>query len=59
VRAKHLGKDLLAGAQNMVGGELRGYTELLQEAREQALGRMLERGPRSWRQRRSQRALFD
>lgn len=42
VRAKHLGKDLLAGLKNMVGGELRGYTELLQEAREQALGRMLD-----------------
>lgn len=42
VRAKHLGKDLLAGLKNMVGGELRGYTELLQEARAQALGRMLD-----------------
>jgi uncharacterized protein YbjQ (UPF0145 family) len=42
VRAKHLGRDLMAGLKNLVGGELRGYTELLQEAREEAIARMLE-----------------
>ncbi|MCC7411500.1 MAG: YbjQ family protein [Gammaproteobacteria bacterium] len=41
VRAKHLGKDLLAGLKNIVGGELKAYTELLTEAREEATARML------------------
>lgn len=40
VRAKHVGKDILAGFKNMVGGELKSYTELLQEARVQATDRM-------------------
>ncbi|QQR92012.1 MAG: YbjQ family protein [Myxococcales bacterium] len=40
VRAKHLGRDMVASLKNMVGGELKGYTELLQEAREEALRRM-------------------
>ena len=42
VRAKHVGKDILAGLKNIVGGELKAYTELLQDAREQATGRMIE-----------------
>jgi uncharacterized protein YbjQ (UPF0145 family) len=42
VRAKHIGKDLLAGLKNLVGGELTGYTELLNEARKEALSRMVE-----------------
>lgn len=41
VRAKHIGKDILAGFKNIVGGELKGYTELLQEARTQALQRLV------------------
>jgi len=41
IRAKHLGRDLAAGLKNLVGGELRGYTELLTEARRQAVERML------------------
>ncbi|RJP38966.1 MAG: hypothetical protein C4547_03990 [Phycisphaerales bacterium] len=41
IRAKHLGRDLAAGLKNLVGGELRGYTELLTEARRQAMERML------------------
>ncbi len=41
IRAKHLGRDLAAGFKNLVGGELRGYTELLTEARRQAVERML------------------
>ena len=41
VRAKHIGKDIMAGFKNMVGGELKGYTELLSEARDEALHRMI------------------
>ena len=40
IRAKHFGRDLMAGFKNIVGGELKGYTELLQESRNQALERM-------------------
>jgi uncharacterized protein YbjQ (UPF0145 family) len=40
VRAKHIGKDIMAGLKNVVGGELTGYTELLTEARGEALRRM-------------------
>ena len=40
VRTKHIGRDIMAGLKNIVGGELRGYTELLQEARRDALERM-------------------
>ena len=40
MRAKHLGRDIMAGLKNIVGGELRGYTELLQESRNEALSRM-------------------
>ena len=39
-RAKHLGRDIFAGLKNIVGGEVVGYTELLAEAREEALYRM-------------------
>ena len=41
VRAKHLGRDIAAGFKNLIGGELKGYTELLTEARREALTRML------------------
>jgi uncharacterized protein YbjQ (UPF0145 family) len=41
VRSKHFGKDLLAGLKNIVGGELKGYTELLHEARQEATERMI------------------
>jgi len=41
IRAKHVGRDIAAGLKNIVGGELRGYTELLTEARREALERML------------------
>ena len=40
VRAKHVGRDILAGLKNIIGGELTGYTELLREAREEATDRM-------------------
>lgn len=42
VRAKHAGRDIMAGLKNIFGGELRGYTELLTESREEALKRMQE-----------------
>lgn len=41
VRAKHVGRDIAASFKNMVGGELKGYTELLTESRREALTRML------------------
>lgn len=40
VRAKHVGRDIMASLKNIFGGELRGYTELLQESREEAIERM-------------------
>ncbi len=40
VRAKHAGRDLMASLKNFFGGELKGYTELLSEARAEALERM-------------------
>lgn len=40
VRAKHVGRDIMAGVKNVFGGELKGYTELLAESRDQALARM-------------------
>ena len=42
IRAKHVGRDIMAGLKNLVGGELKGYTQLLQESRQQALDRMVE-----------------
>jgi uncharacterized protein YbjQ (UPF0145 family) len=42
VRSKHVGKDIMAGLKNIVGGELKGYTDLLKEAREEATERMVE-----------------
>ena len=41
-RAKHVGRDIMAGLKNTVGGELRGYTELLQDSRKEATDRMIE-----------------
>ena len=40
IRAKHFGRDIMAGFKNIVGGELKGYTELLREARNEALERL-------------------
>lgn len=41
VRAKHVGRDIAASFKNLVGGELKGYSELLTEARREAMTRML------------------
>lgn len=40
IRAKHLGRDIAAGLKSLVGGELKGYTEMINEAREESLSRM-------------------
>lgn len=42
VRAKHVGRDFMAGLKNIFGGELKGYTELLQESRQEASERMVQ-----------------
>jgi len=41
IRAKHIGRDLMASLKNLVGGELKGYTQLLSESRDQASRRMI------------------
>lgn len=40
IRARHIGRDIMAGLRNIVGGEIKEYTKMLAEAREQALDRM-------------------
>lgn len=42
VRSKHVGRDIAASLKNFIGGELRGYTELLSDSRTEATDRMLE-----------------
>ena len=42
VRAKNVGRDIAASFKNLVGGELRGYTELLTESRREAVKRMMQ-----------------
>jgi len=42
IRARHIGKDILAVFKNIFGGEIQEYTKLMGESREQALGRMAE-----------------
>jgi len=49
IRARHIGRDILAVFRHMVGGELTEYTKLMAEAREQALDRMLDEAERLWR----------
>lgn len=41
IRSKHIGRDIMAGLKQLVGGELTGYTEMMNEAREEALQRMI------------------
>lgn len=41
IRARHVGKDILAGLRTLVGGEITEYTKMLAESREQALDRMI------------------
>ena len=42
IRARHIGRDLMAVLRNMAGGEITEYTKMMAEAREQAIDRMLE-----------------
>lgn len=42
IRAKHIGRDIMASLKNIVGGELKGYTQLLKESRRQAVDRMID-----------------
>lgn len=42
VRAKHIGRDIAASLKNIVGGELKGYSELLSDSRDEACQRMIE-----------------
>ncbi len=42
IRARHVGKDIMAGLRNLVGGEVTEYAKLLSESREQALDRMVD-----------------
>ena len=44
IRARHLGKDIVAGLRTVVGGEIKEYTGMLAESREQSLQRMIEKG---------------
>ncbi len=42
IRARHIGRDIMAGLRNIVGGEISDYTKMMAESREQALDRMME-----------------
>ncbi|MFB0566486.1 MAG: YbjQ family protein [Candidatus Aminicenantaceae bacterium] len=42
IRARHLGRDVMAFLRNIVGGEIRDYTKMMAESREQAIDRMIE-----------------
>ena len=42
IRARHIGKDILAAFKNIVGGEIQEYTKLMAESRQQAIDRMIE-----------------
>ncbi len=42
IRARHLGRDIMAGFKNLVGGEISDYTKMMAESREQAIDRMVE-----------------
>jgi len=46
IRARHVGKDIIAGLRNLVGGEIMEYTKLMAESREQAIDRMIQEAER-------------
>ena len=46
IRARHIGRDIMAGLKNIVGGEISEYTKLMGESREQAIDRMIEEAER-------------
>ncbi|NCN52570.1 YbjQ family protein [Candidatus Parcubacteria bacterium] len=41
IRAKHIGKDILAGLRSIIGGEIKEYVEAINDAREEAMQRMI------------------
>lgn len=41
VQSKHIGRDIMAGLKTIVGGEIRGYTEMMTEARDEAIRRLV------------------
>ena len=43
IRARHVGKDIIAGLRTVIGGEIKEYTEMMAESREEAQKRMIER----------------
>jgi uncharacterized protein YbjQ (UPF0145 family) len=42
IRARHIGRDIVAGLKNVVGGEISDYTKLMAESREQSIDRMIQ-----------------
>src|SRR3989338_5400302 len=42
IRARHIGSDIIAGLRQIVGGEIKGYTKMITESREEALNRMID-----------------
>ena len=42
IRARHIGRDVMAGLRTLVGGEIKDYTVMLEQARDQAIGRMVK-----------------
>ena len=42
IQSKHIGKDMMAGFKTLVGGELKAYTQMMEESREQAISRMIK-----------------
>lgn len=46
IRARHVGRDIMAGLRNLVGGEITEYTKLMAESREQAIDRMIQEAER-------------
>ena len=48
IRARHVGKDILAGLRNIVGGEIHEYTKLMAESREQTIDRMIAEAERTY-----------
>ena len=42
IRSKHIGRDIMAGLKQIIGGELKGYTEMINEARDEAMKRMID-----------------
>lgn len=46
IRVRHIGRDIMAALKNLVGGEVREYTKLMAESREQAIDRMVDEAER-------------